>query len=185
MSEIVFWKRTVVGEELSESKHAWIIRNQNRLLKAFPPAERAFCRILDKMVSRLPHWKNRLRYTRQKCFKVAPEILFFGDFYFRSLRLLVEIDGTSHLGPQAREKDAWRSRLLTAFRDTAVFRLANTDVLMGDFRAIEQRFIDIASTQCPPAIGHRLQYDYRVMQESHPHIYLCPEPLSTRRKKRA
>jgi len=108
MSEVIHAPSYLVsksGEVIASKFLGWIRSTQTKLLKAFPTGERAFCRIIDKMKSRLPkRYKTRLWYTRQKRFLVAPSVVFFGDFYFRNMRLLVEIDGSSHLGEIAKEK---------------------------------------------------------------------------------
>ena len=189
MSTFIQWLEknpSKTGEQISERMMLWIYANQRKLLKAFPEGERAFCRVIDKMMSRMPpRWKMRLRYTRQKWFIVAPEVVFFGDFYFRNLRLLIEIDGSHHMGPSAQEKDFWRSKLISAFRDTKVARISNCQILEGDMRETEQWLIDQVCSILPDSIGRNLMEDYRKMQRKNPHIYQAEGVYTVYAPKRA
>ncbi len=179
MSEVVHWRRSVTGEETPLSKMQWIASNKQRLLKAFPKGEQSFCRIIDKMISRLgqirKQWKRRLWYTRQKHFLIDPEVFFFGDFYFRNARVLVEIDGAGHTGKNDREKDAWRTKLISTFRDTTVIRFTNGEVIDGDFRLVEATFVNAVAAKIG-GIGQLLLREYEVMRKRHPHIYAETTP---------
>jgi very-short-patch-repair endonuclease len=159
------------GEEITPAFMAWIQMNKRRLSKVFPAGERNFCRIIDKMKSRLPkRWATRLHYTRQKHFLVAPHVVFFGDFYFGNLRLLVELDGSHHSAPAAAEKDEWRSRLISAWRARTI-RLTNDRVSGSDFREVEAWFIDEVVKNVPRQVGAKLDHDYYKMRRELPHIY--------------
>lgn len=173
---------TKTGEPPTERMCRWIAETQKKLLKAFPKGERAFCRIIDLMKSKLPRrWMGRLHYTRQKVFMVASEVVFFGDFYFKNVRLLVEIDGATHLGDEAREKDAWRASLVSLFRRTTVLRFTNDQVLHGDFRLVEQTFIEAASASLPRAVGGKLLRDHQAAKKRNPAIYQVEGIVTTYR----
>jgi very-short-patch-repair endonuclease len=162
---------TKSGEPGSERMLEWIHKNQRRLLKAFPKGERAFSRVFHKWQSRMPsQWRTRFRYTRQKYFWVTQEIVFFGDFFFSNMKLLVEIDGASHDGAVAKEKDAWRERLITSW-NTHTVRFTNDLLLTGDFREVEQQIVDGFCKVLPSSMNRRLLRDYDVAKRDHPHIY--------------
>jgi len=184
MAEVISlpsWLLAKTGEPITQAFSDWIAQTQRKLLKAFPPAERAFCRIVDKMRSRLPRCcASPLQYTRQKYFKVAPSVVFFGDFYFRNARLLVEIDGPSHSGGMAKEKDRWRSELITAWKVTTS-RLTNDAVLNGDFRDIERWLVSEILQVRPVASTAKLKREYERMARSHPDIYQAIGVMTTRR----
>ena len=159
------------GEVISERFREWVNETKRKLLKAFPLGERAFCRIIDKLRSRLPRrWGTRLWYTRQKHFIVAPSVVFFGDFYFRNLRLLIEVDGGSHVGEAVKEKDEWQSKLITCWRAKTV-RITNSQVIDRDFREVESWFLDRAFECCPCQLGNELLKDYAKVKRKNPHIY--------------
>lgn len=171
---------TKTGEPPAQRMMQWVNQTQKKLLAAFPKGEQAFCRIFHKMKSRLPkRWESRLRYTRQKTFLVAPEIVFFGDFYFRNARLLVEIDGNSHAGETARVKDEWRTKLVQLFRHTTVLRFTNDQVISGDFRHIEKTFVNAISSVLPHQIGSKLLSDYITMKKHFPAIYQAQGVVGT------
>ncbi len=188
MSEIIVIPqhlRAKSGEPVSQKFLDWIQSTQKKLLRAFPPGERAFCRILDKMRSRMPRrCHRRLFYTRQKYFMVADGIVFFGDFYFCNARLLVEIDGASHSGPSAAERDRWREELISAWKVGTV-RLDNDRVTSGDFREVESWFIDSIADACPQSVAGKLQEDYASMRCEYPHIYEAEGILTTRAPRRS
>lgn len=169
------------GEQITPKFLAWVSATKDKLLKAFPPSERAFCRTIDKMKSRLPQHRTRLHYTRQKWFIVADSVVFFGDFYFGNIKLLVEIDGREHTGPAAREKDEWRSKLISAW-GVAVVRTTNEQTTETDFRDMEMWFISHAVAACSRGIGQQLLRDYDAMRRAHSHIYANPDLLTTYRK---
>lgn len=182
MSEIIEvpdYLRTKSNEPGSQKMLAWIATNQKRLRKAFPPGERAFCRIIDKLKSKLgDQWKLRLCYNRQKHFWVTPEIVFFGDFYFSNLRLLIEIDGASHAGRAAKEKDEWRTKLISSWK-VRTHRLHNDEVVHGDFRQIEGWFVDRARECMPHGIANKLLRRYGDVVRSQPDLYKAEGVLRT------
>lgn len=112
----------------------------------------------------------RMWYTRQKHFLVTPEIVFFGDFYFKNMKLLVEIDGDSHTGKQAKDKDEWRSKLITAWKVRTI-RFTNDEVLNGDFRDVEFKFITEVGKLLPFAVRRKLSIAYYKAKQRNPHIY--------------
>lgn len=129
------------GERVPRSMAIWACNTRRSLLKAFPPGERAFCRMLDKLRFRLPpDAKYVLHYRRQKEFHVTAEFVFFGDFYFKVPKLLVEIDGSGHDTTLAIERDKWRSSLIAAKRVTTV-RFTDTDIADRSWREIQHDFI--------------------------------------------
>lgn len=131
-------RNTWSKERLSRRHAIWIETTKKRLKRAYPPAERRFCVIVDKMKFRLPERaKKLLWYQRQKQFLVSPEFVYFGDFYFRALKSLVEIDGSSHVG---NNNDAIRTHLLSS-HNIRVVRFDNADVLHGDFWDVEEKLI--------------------------------------------
>ncbi len=175
------WMVARSGEEISQAFRQWIDQTKRKLLRAFPQGERDFARIVDKMVSRLPkRWQRRLWYTRQKYFVVADQVVFFGDFCFQNLNLLVEIDGTSHSGEVAQEKDQWREKLIADWKITTA-RITNAQLNSGDCREIEAWFIDLAANKLPRRKGDRLRYDYAKMRRQWPNIYDVPGLMTTRR----
>ncbi len=176
------WRIAKSGETISERFLTWIQNQRKMLLKSFPPGERAFCRIIDKLLSRLPDkWRRRLHYNRQKYFIVAEGIVFFGDFYFSDLHLLVELDGHTHTGKQAKENDEWRTRLITLWKSKVV-RLTNDQALSQDFREIELWFINHACDALHGAVAYQLHRDYELMKRSRPDIYQVDEVLTTRKQ---
>lgn len=181
--EIPSYLQAKSGEVVSERFLSWIGQTQKKLLAAFPAGERNFCRILDKLRSRMNRrWQTRLAYTRQKYFLVADHVVFFGDFYFPNMRLLVEIDGSSHVGRAAREADEWRSRLISTWRVTTA-RISNMELDGKDFRDIEKWFVEQAASVCPQSVRGRLLSDYRRVQEDNPHIYKADGIMTTRKRK--
>ena len=155
------------GEVLTENKMRWIQMNQQRLRKAFPRPEQAFCRIIDKLKSRMPQWRKRLVYNRQKWFIVSPEFVFFGDFYFSNMHMLVEIDGQEHQGNK--EWDGWRTKMIGLFRcKVKVVRITNDAAMNSDFRLVERWFASevVKMKGC----GHFAR-DYEVMTLRYPDIY--------------
>lgn len=153
------WMVAKSGEGIDRQFRNWINQTQVALKNNWPPAEQAFCKIIDQLRKKLPRsWNTRLRYTRQKPFIVADNTVFFGDFCFQNLRLLVEIDGNTHLGVR-KEADDWRDKLITAWKIETV-RITNADVLERDWQETEQWFINHATRRCPSAISQRLRLDF-------------------------
>src|SRR6202021_272738 len=173
--------QTKTGEVVSRQMLAWINATHKKLKKSFPPGEQAFCRIVDKILSRMPkEWKKRFWYTRQKHYLVAPEIVFFGDFHFGNLHMLVEIDGSSHTGPIAQENDLWRSRMIELWK-VKVARITNSQVVDGDFRGVEQWLLDQAASVLPWSVRRKMFADYNRMMMNHQHIYAVEGVVSTYR----
>lgn len=165
------WAISKSGEVISEKFIKWIASTKKKLIKSFPKAERLFCRIVDKMTARLrKKWRRGLHYTRQKYFIVSDGIVFFGDFYFRNFKLLVEIDGASHRGDDAKEKDAWRTKLIEAWKVTVV-RITNTELETIDFRHIEDWLINQLYQAGNRKVGNILLKDYLQMKIKNHHIY--------------
>lgn len=179
MTYILKWSEnnpTKTGEVLTKKDIGRVVGTRNKLLKMFPKAEQAFCRVIDKMVNRLPKkWKKILWYTRQKWFVVSPHVVFFGDFYFRNLRLLIEIDGPSHLKKHTDEMDLWRSKLISIFRNNRTLRFTNAEILEGDFREVETKFVEGCGRS-------DLSEAYLKMKKDHPVLYQDSRVLLTYKK---
>lgn len=160
------------GEEISRRKLRWAIANRKKLKKQFTRGEQAFCRIIDKMKSRLPvKARKYLWYSRQQPWQINSEIVFFGDFYFKTFKLLIEIDGASHASESAKERDRWREQLLAAHAIRTV-RFHDNELLDGDFRAIELRFIHaVAGTERIRLAARIVERGYFDMTRGNPHIY--------------
>jgi hypothetical protein len=170
LDKFIAWSK----EPVSRAKAVWITRNRQRLLKAFPPGERAFCRIIDKFQSRLtPSGKTVLHYHRQKPFVVTPEFVFYGDFYFKAFKYLVEIDGDTHIGRAAKSKDTWRSEMLSS-HGIVVKRFTNEEVVGRNFREIEKDFLDgIFSLPGHARLKVTLHKAVSRAYAQNPHIYSC------------
>lgn len=168
------------GEVIEQKFLNWVSKTQQKLKKAFPIPERAFCRILDKMLHRLGNkWKRRLHYTRQKYFIVSPGVVFFGDFYFRNARLLIEIDGYEHTTSLGKDKDEWRTKLISAWKVTTA-RIKNDDVINKDFREVEQWFVNQVVNQGKTS-RIQLASAYVKMKRKFPQIYQEQETITTYR----
>lgn len=169
IEQVPEWAISKSGEAVSGKFLAWVAATKKSLAKSFPKAEQQFCRIVDGLKSRMsPGAAKRLHYTRQKHFIVADKVVFFGDFYFRNLRLLVEIDGASHAGPVAAEKDRWRTSLIEMWK-VDVVRIDNDTVLHGDFIDIERWLVQQAGAG---RYGWRSLADsYNEAMMRNPHIY--------------
>ncbi len=66
---------------------------------------------------------NGLRFLRQK-----PIDEYIADFYCHKLKLVIEIDGESHLAEGAREYDEHRTKVLNAY-GIEVIRYTNEEIL--------------------------------------------------------
>lgn len=156
----------------------WVGHTQKKLLDAFPPAEQAFCRIVDKFKRRLPRWWLKpLFYTRQKPFRFGDDVVFFADFVFEGIRLVVEIDGNSHYGGKAKDVDKWRQELISKCKYHVV-RTTNRKILLGDFRDVERWFVaGIGGVN--KFLQRKIASDFAEMVNQYPHIYLpaVPQPF--------
>lgn len=172
MPEWIEVQRAWSGETLAPRKVAWATKNRDRLKRQFTPGEQAFCRIIDKMKSRLDSRAVKyLWYHREKPWHINSEIVFYGDFYFKAFKLLVEIDGDSHSGPAAKERDRWREQLIAVHR-IETLRFTNEDVLSGDFRDVEQKFIESIARGVGMGPARRIvRESYRRMLLENLHIY--------------
>lgn len=130
------------GELISPRKLSWRLANRKRLKSAFPKAEQRFCKVLDKLRFHLnPSKKKLLLYSRQKLFSIDSEICFYVDFYFPGWKLAVEIDGDSHTGKEAGERDLWRQSIISSFGVTFL-RLSNAAVETSDWWEIEDALLN-------------------------------------------
>ena len=73
-------------------------------------------------------WFGFLREQHPQWYRQRPLDRFIVDFYCPRLRLVVEVDGATHDGPDATIRDAERTRFLRA-RGLRVVRLTNGAVL--------------------------------------------------------
>lgn len=83
--------------------------------------------------------KHPLRFQRQKAIDK-----FIADFYCHSAKLIIEIDGSQHYTPQGREKDAFRTEMLSGY-NLLVIRFTNEQV-EKNFRGVCE-FIDLTTKQ--------------------------------------
>jgi len=128
------------GETLSSRQVVGLLRKRSNLTKAFPAAEQAFCKIVEGIKRDMaPETRGLIKYQRQKLISVTAEFSFFADFYFRAFKTVVEIDGSSHRGRLAIEKDAIRTKLIQG-NGTRICRFWNEEV-EGDPQAVRDRLI--------------------------------------------
>jgi very-short-patch-repair endonuclease len=135
-------QRAWSGEILTRHQIQHILNNQKALRSKRTPAETAFQKMIDKLHYHLPIKAKRiLRYTREKLFAITAEQYFFGDFYFKTFKLLVEIDGGQHRQHMGRERDRWRTNLLSAHGIT-VIRFRNEEIEAWPWQEVQRRFLD-------------------------------------------
>ncbi len=77
--------------------------------------------------------------------------LFFGDFVCQSARLVIEVDGDTHAGPDAEAKDARRTAFLER-EGYRVIRFTNADV-MGNLEGVAEA-IRFALGSAAPSPAH-------------------------------
>jgi len=152
------------GEFLSESRAAWAYRNRDRLLRAFPKSERAFDDVLEGIRSRASYkdWRI-LTYKRQKMFFVSAEAIFYADFYFKHLKLVIEIDGMQHHTEKGLDRDKWRTKLLS-LHGIAVARADNDMVLNAGSKAIKMFLLE--AIELSPVRKARLLWARRAIIKS-------------------
>jgi very-short-patch-repair endonuclease len=83
---------------------------------------------------------NTLRKFRKKGFlfrQQHPIYIFIADFYCHKLKLVIEVDGSIHLGEESQERDDGRTGIMENFGIT-VLRFTNDQVLYNQSAVIEQ-----------------------------------------------
>ena len=114
-----------IGELKEKHKRMprFVIKQRKKLLnRSLFPSEKWFSRLLDTMQIR--------GYSRNRC--IADR--FFGDFVFRRIKTVIEIDGKSHDGKE--DYDKTRDELIT-FYGYKVIRIKHNDTAAA-LKAIEQ-----------------------------------------------
>ena len=107
------------GQPVKPRAVATVRRYQRRSISALTIGEQQFCALMSAFCA-----KTKVRYVKQPIEYITDGISFRLDFLFRDYRVAVEIDGDSHRGETAREKDEWRTRLV-GYR---MLRFTNFDV---------------------------------------------------------
>lgn len=92
-------------------------------------------------------WFGCLRHSRFRFLRQRPIDHFIVDFYCPELKLLIEIDGESHLTEDGKGYDAERSSILEGY-GLKVMRFLNTDVMEN----ITSVCSEIHGTLDPPAL---------------------------------
>ena len=131
-------------------------RYQRQSLESLTPGEQEFCRLMSGVCA-----KTKARYVKQPVEYITEGISFRLDFLFRDYRVAVEIDGDSHLGAAAREKDDWRTRLI----GYTVLRFTNFDVTE---RYLWVRAQVVQALLDAPEGYKRLLMEYAVTMRGHP-----------------
>ncbi|MEM9008311.1 MAG: endonuclease domain-containing protein [Cyanobacteria bacterium P01_F01_bin.86] len=73
-------------------------------------------------------WKRYLRHFPFRVMRQRPIDNFIVDFYCAALKLVIEVDGTSHASPEAQARDAERTAILEGY-GLSVVRFTNQQVL--------------------------------------------------------
>ena len=92
---------------------------------------------------------ERLRGRRTFGFKFRRQHLLVGyvaDFYCPSVQLVVELDGASHVGREAYDRE--RSRIFASF-GVAVLRITDAEVA-ADLASVVARIASACLARCPP-----------------------------------
>lgn len=131
------------GEAIPRNQESTIVRYSKRMLKKPTEAERAFLEIAERIRQMSD---DGIRYRRQKEFFITKGFSFIGDMYFRSGRLLVEIDGAVHNSELAKAKDQWRTELLEKYERLTVIRFPNKQVLEDPVEVMRTTVAAIANT---------------------------------------
>ena len=112
-----------------------------RLRRDSTPAERRLWSLLRAGAL------DGLKFRRQQ--RLGP---FFGDFVCRSVRLVVEVDGETHSGAEAQQKDAARTAFLKR-EGYRVIRFTNGDV-MKDPEGVAAAIRQVLGVTDPPSPSH-------------------------------
>lgn len=94
-------------------------RYQRQSLNSLTIGEQGFCKLISPVCA-----KTGVRYVKQPIEYITGGISFRLDFLFRDYHVAIEIDGHSHSGDDAKERDAWRTQLV----GYTVLRFTNHDV---------------------------------------------------------
>jgi very-short-patch-repair endonuclease len=118
-----------------------LVAHAKTMRRTATPAERRLWQALRK------HQLGGLKFRRQ-----VPLGPFIADFYCPAVRLVVEVDGVSHIGsPNDENRDAWMSE-----QGIGVLRLSSLDVfrnLEGVLIAMQRAAQPTPPPQPPPARG--------------------------------
>jgi very-short-patch-repair endonuclease len=129
------------GEGAEQPARTSLLTNARTMRRRATPAERRLWQALRR------HQLGRLKFRRQ-----MPLGPFIADFYCPAARLVVEVDGISHIdSPNDAIRDVWMNE-----QGIRVFRVSNFDVrsnLEGVLTAIQQAAQPTPSPRPPPARG--------------------------------
>lgn len=117
----VAWSKETIPRKFQQ----WVLSNRKRLLVKQTPQEKKFGRAITLLQSVVGGKASRvLMFRKQKPFVIADGLVFYADFHINAFRLVVEIDGAQHHTAEGRERDEWRTRMLSA-KNLQVLRFTN------------------------------------------------------------
>jgi very-short-patch-repair endonuclease len=113
------------GDLISPKYQEKLNQYQKSLSRKLTPAETIF----EERIAKLIAEEARTPYRTQRIFYITDEIAFITDFYFKSFKVAVEVDGREHYFRRNKERDVWRDGLLLAHAGVSVIRFSNKAVL--------------------------------------------------------
>ena len=90
--------------------------------------------------------KSQLGEKFRRQYSVGPYVM---DFYCARLKLGVEIDGDSHLTPEAQEYDICREDFLDC-AGIKLIRVSNQEVYCHLYEVVEKILLQLSSVNAPP-----------------------------------
>lgn len=137
----------------------WRVKTRIKLLVAYPACEKMFAEIVQDLQRKMPPGRRSLlRYTRQQQVQVNRRV-FFADFYFQSVNLIIEIDGAQHEFPDNIAKDARRTTLIQSI-GIRVRRLTNEFIRTSHQDLIESKILEFLVEQMPEAKQAAITSEY-------------------------
>lgn len=87
----------------------------------------------------VPHQRERVVSINLTRSRKRPEMkTYFLDFFFKEMKLIVEVDGGYHTTEDQRKKDSYRDTLLKDRKGWRTLRLTNEEVMAPDFSLIRR-----------------------------------------------